>query len=131
MTAHTCPGVAVLSRLANKVLLTSCGSGIDNFVCQGGHAGWLPTSSTDKRGSPRTGVARPSEQFSSLSPQEIIESVRLDERAAADLNERQFAFLGQRVDRGGADAAQLMRASLKVTPKSNVARGVLVSHSGP
>jgi hypothetical protein len=34
MTAHTCPGVAVLSRLANKVLLTSCGSGIDNFVCQ-------------------------------------------------------------------------------------------------
>src|SRR6186713_1211374 len=34
MTAHTCPGVAVLSRLANRVLLTSCGSGIDNFVCQ-------------------------------------------------------------------------------------------------
>ena len=45
-----------------------------------------------------------------VSPQEIIEVFRLDEGAAAGLNERQFASLDQRVERGGADAAQLLRA---------------------
>jgi hypothetical protein len=34
-----------------------------------------------------------------VSPQEIIEVFRLDEGAAADLNERQFASLDQRVER--------------------------------
>jgi len=32
----------------------------------------------------------------------------MDERAATDLNERQFAFVDQRVERGGADAAELV-----------------------
>jgi hypothetical protein len=44
----------------------------------------------------------------SPSADEVVEFFRLDERAAADLNERQFAFLDQRVERGGADAAQLL-----------------------
>src|ERR1700745_3666132 len=39
----------------------------------------------------------------SLSPEEIVEFFRLDERAAADLNERQFTSLDQHVERGGAD----------------------------
>jgi hypothetical protein len=44
----------------------------------------------------------------SLSPEETVEFFCLDERATADLNERQFAFLDQRVEHGVTDAAQLL-----------------------
>jgi hypothetical protein len=44
----------------------------------------------------------------SVSPDEIVEVFRLDERAAADLDERQFAFLDQAAEGGGADAAELL-----------------------
>jgi len=43
-----------------------------------------------------------------VSPQEVVEVFRLNKGAAANLDERQFAFLEQRVERGRADAAELL-----------------------
>jgi hypothetical protein len=42
----------------------------------------------------------------SLSSDEIVDFFHLDERATANLHERQFAILDQCVEHGGADAAQ-------------------------
>lgn len=47
-----------------------------------------------------------------LSPEEILEVFRVDKRAATDLYQREFAFVDQRVESGGADAAELVPASL-------------------
>lgn len=54
------------------------------------------------------GNSRSSRSAITISPEEIVKVFRVDKRAAADFYERELAVLDQRVERGGADAAELV-----------------------